>query len=358
MTTVTVTLPDKQYDVLIERGLLAQTGQLVAKQWSPRKIALVSDDNVAPLYQAQVKDVLTAAGFEVHCYVFAAGEASKSLTVLADLARQMAADAFNRDDGVIALGGGVTGDLAGLLAATYMRGIAFIQMPTSLLAQVDSSVGGKTAVDLDSIKNIIGAFYEPDLVIIDPDTLQTLTQRDLVEGYGEIVKIAALEGGEFWQLIETINAPADIMTHAPELSARSIHYKASVVMADETESGSRQLLNFGHTIGHAVEALADGALRHGEAVSIGTVAIMTVFENADLAEKGITTQLRDRFSAVGLPVTDPLLTSPQVLTKFKNDKKNRHGHLNLVYLTAIGKPAIKSVPSDDIASFLQLTTHD
>lgn len=357
MATVSVTLPQHQYDVLIDRGLLAQVGDLVSQQWSARKIALISDDNVAPLYQTQVADKLKQAGFEVHCYDFPAGEASKSLTVLADLARQMAADAFNRDDGVIALGGGVTGDLTGLLAATYMRGISFIQIPTSLLAQVDSSVGGKTAVDLDAIKNIIGAFYEPDLVIVDPDTLKTLKQRDLVEGYGEIVKTAALEGGEFWQLIETINTPEDLMVHSPELSARSIQYKANVVMADETESGQRQLLNFGHTIGHAVEALADGALRHGEAVSIGTVAIMQVFEDAGLAEAGITAQLRGRFAAVGLPVTDALLTSPLVLDKVKNDKKNRHGHLNLVYLKAIGAPEITSVPSDDIASFLNLSVN-
>jgi len=182
MTTVSVTLPETKYDVLIERGLLKSVGEVVAKQWSARKIALVSDSNVAPLYQEKVAASLESAGFEVHRYVFPAGEASKSLTTLADLAQQMAGDAFNRDDSVIALGGGVTGDLAGLLAASYMRGLAFIQIPTSLLAQVDSSVGGKTAVDLDNIKNIIGAFYEPDLVIVDPDTLAPMKQRDLVEG--------------------------------------------------------------------------------------------------------------------------------------------------------------------------------
>lgn len=354
MQTVSVTLPNQSYDVLIDRGLLDKTGKLVAQQWSPRRVALVSDDNVAPLYQARVAKTLEQAGFEVHCYDFPAGEASKSLTVLADLARKMAAAAFNRDDGVIALGGGVTGDLAGLLAATYMRGIRFIQIPTSLLAQVDSSVGGKTAVDLDTIKNIIGAFYEPDLVIIDPDTLQTLKQRDLIEGYGEIVKTAALEGGDFWKLIETIDSPADLLTHSPELSTRSIGYKAKVVMADETESGSRQLLNFGHTLGHAVEALAAGGLRHGEAVSIGMLALMQVFEDAGLSEAGITAALKDRLAAVNLPTTSPLLNSPQVLDKVKNDKKNRHGHLNLVYLKALGEPAIKSVPTEEIATFLHL----
>lgn len=354
MQTVSVALPDKQYDVLIERGLLSRIGDLVAEKWQPRKVALVSDDNVAPLYQQQVENSLVAVGFDVYRYEFPAGEASKSLTVLGDLARQMAAAAFNRDDAVIALGGGVTGDLAGLLAATYMRGISLIQVPTSLLAQVDSSVGGKTAVDLDTIKNILGAFYEPDLVVIDPDTLQTLEPRDLVEGYGEIVKTAALKGGDFWHLIESINSPEDIMTHAPELSARSIQYKADVVMADETESGQRQLLNFGHTIGHAVEALAHGDLRHGEAISIGMVALSQRFEEAGLTEAGTTAAITDRLTAVGLPTTNALLTSPDVYDKVKNDKKNRHGHLNLVYLKAVGDPAIKAVPTDEIADFLAL----
>lgn len=354
MQTVTVDLPGKRYDVLIERGLLASIGDLVAQQWSPRKVALVSDDNVAPLYQQQVEQSLVAAGFDVYRYVFPAGEASKSLSVLGDLTRQMAAAAFNRDDGVIALGGGVTGDLAGFLAATYMRGISLIQVPTSLLAQVDSSVGGKTAVDLDTIKNIIGAFYEPDLVVIDPDTLQTLEPRDLVEGYGEIVKTAALKGGDFWQLIESIDSPAAIMAHSPELSARSIQYKADVVMADETESGQRQLLNFGHTIGHAVEALAAGDLRHGEAISIGMVALSQRFEAAGLSKAGVTQAITDRLTAVGLPTTSALLESDQVLAKVKNDKKNRHGHLNLVYLKAVGNPAIQSVPTAEIANFLKL----
>lgn len=355
MKTVDVKLTNKTYQVMIAAGLVQQAGQLVANVWSPCKIALVSDSNVAPLYQRQVADTLTQAGFQVFCYDFPAGESSKSLTVLGDLARQLAADAFNRDDGVIALGGGVTGDLTGLLAATYMRGIRFIQMPTSLLAQVDSSVGGKTAVDLDSIKNIIGAFYEPDLVLIDSNTLNTLQQRDLVEGYGEIVKTAAMVGGAFWSLIETINSPADIMAHAEELSARSIQFKADVVMGDEKESGRRQLLNFGHTLGHAVEALADGGLRHGETVSIGMVAIMQLFENNGDAQAGITDKLRDRLQAVGLPTTSPLLHLPAALDKVKNDKKNRHGHLNLVMIKTIGEPQIVSIPSAEIESFLQLT---
>ncbi len=354
MKIVEVKLPDHTYNVEIAPGILNCTGQLVSSVWSQRQVALVSDDNVAPLYQQKVADALENVGFTVHSYQFPEGEASKSLTVLADLTREMAADGFTRDDGVIALGGGVTGDLAGFLAATYMRGISLIQIPTSLLAQVDSSVGGKTAVDLDMTKNIIGAFYQPDLVIIDPETLETLKTRDLVEGYGEIVKVAALTDGSLWNLIQKINSPADILANAEELSRLSIKYKADVVMGDEKEGGLRQVLNFGHTIGHAVEALSDGQLRHGEAVSVGMVAISRIFEEKGLTIAGLTQQLIDRLEAVGLPTTSPLLDANGLFDRIKNDKKNRHGHLNLIYLRKIGGPAIRSVPTEGIRDFLNV----
>ncbi|MCI2019109.1 MAG: 3-dehydroquinate synthase [Lentilactobacillus buchneri] len=354
MKIIEVNLPDHSYNVEIETGILNCTGQLVSSVWSERKIALVSDSNVASLYQERVAGALESVGFTVHNYQFPAGEASKSLGVLADLTRDMAADGFTRDDGVIALGGGVTGDLAGFLAATYMRGISLIQIPTSLLAQVDSSVGGKTAVDLDTTKNIIGSFYQPDLVIIDPETLNTLDRRDLVEGYGEIVKVAALTDGKLWDLVQDINSPEDILANAEELSRLSIQYKADVVMGDEKEGGLRQVLNFGHTIGHAIEALADGDLRHGEAVSIGMVAITRIFEEKGLTQAGVNQKLIDRLQAVGLPITSPLLDSDAVFDKIKNDKKNHAGHLNLIYLHQIGGPAIKSIPSEGIRDFLNI----
>ena len=349
MEKITVSLANQQYQVLIEPGLLKTAGERIAKIWSARKVALISDDNVAPLYQTDLATQLTAHGFEVHCYDFPAGEASKSLSQL-----QRLSENFNRDDAVIALGGGVTGDLVGFLAATYMRGISLIQIPTSLLAQVDSSVGGKTAVDLGTTKNIVGAFYEPDLVLIDPEILKTLPPRDLVEGYGEIVKAAAMVGGDFWQLIEQIDAPKAILEHALGLIKYSIQFKAEVVMSDEKESGQRPLLNFGHTIGHAVEALSAGELRHGEAVSIGTVAICQAFENEGKTSPGITQKIKDRLAAVGLPTTSPWLASDKVLDLIKHDKKNHNGYLNLVYVKTIGAPAILKAPTDQIAAVLQL----
>ena len=354
MEKISVALVSHQYDVLIEPGLLKTAGERIAQIWSPRKIALISDNNVAPLYQKDLAAQLTNQGFEVHCYDFPAGEASKSLAQLQRLSEKLAKANFNRDDAVIALGGGVTGDLVGFLAATYMRGISLIQIPTSLLAQVDSSVGGKTAVDLGTTKNIIGAFYEPALVLIDPQTLTTLPIRDLVEGYGEIVKAAAMVGNGFWRLIEQIDSPAAILKHALELSKFSIQFKADIVMVDEKESGQRQLLNFGHTIGHAIEALSAGELRHGEAISIGTVAICRAFEAAGKTAPGTTQKITARLTAVGLPITSPWLASNRVLELIKHDKKNHNGYLNLVYVKEIGVPTILKVPTNQIAATLQL----
>ena len=262
MEKILVQVAARQYEVLIERGLLAHVGELVATQWSPRKVAVISDQNVAALYQQQVVKRLEAVGFEVFPLRFPAGETSKSLSMLASLAAQLAQAHFTRDDGIVALGGGVTGDLAGLVAATYMRGVRLIQIPTSWLAQVDSSVGGKTAVNLAHVKNLLGAFYEPDLVLVDPVVLGTLPQRELIAGHAEVIKTAALAGGDFWQLVKEIRTPAQILELDPALSAQAIAFKAKVVMADEREGSQRQILNFGHTLGHAVEALAQGRLRH------------------------------------------------------------------------------------------------
>lgn len=358
MARVEVQLPTKQYEVQIENGLLQQIGGLIEQTWPSRQVALISDTNVAPLYQADITEQLVRHGFQVREYAVPAGEASKAWPVIADLATKMAGDHFTRSDGVIALGGGVVGDLAGFVASIYMRGISFIQIPTSLLAQVDSSVGGKTAIDLGEAKNILGTFYQPDAVFIDPTTLTTLSDRYVAEGYGEIVKTAALDSTDFWHLTEQINSIDDIRSHATELSQRSIGYKARIVMADEKESGQRQLLNFGHTMGHAIELLAHGKLAHGEAVSIGMVHLMQVFEDLKLASTGITAAIKERLQAVGLPLDSPLLGTAAFYDKIKNDKKNKNGKLNLVYLQAIGQPAIYSIPTDQVQAFFNEQTMD
>jgi 3-dehydroquinate synthase len=347
-----VALPHKKYPIFIERGVLQQLGSLLTGIWSPRKIAVVSDHHVAPLYQERIVRQLEAAGFRTATFQVPSGESSKSWETAVQLYRSLTNNQFTRSDGVLALGGGVVGDLAGFIASTYMRGIAYIQVPTSLLAQVDSSVGGKTAINLDTAKNIVGTFHQPDAVFIDPDTLQTLPQRYICEGYAEIVKMSALEGGAFWQMTGEVHRPEDIVTQAEPLIHQSIAYKTKIVCKDEKESGLRQILNFGHTIGHAIELLSEGALAHGEAISIGMVQITQCFANYGLTKHGTLDGLVQRLQQTGLPLKSSLMSTADVYRQITNDKKNHGGRLTLVYLEAPGRPAMHSIPISQAELFL------
>lgn len=352
MIDIEVKLPDKAYHIHLAKGLQAQLGASVSSVWSQRQVAVISDENVAPLYIDELHDQLVAAGFTVLNIIVPAGETSKSLTVLEQIVTQMAAAGMTRQDGVIALGGGVVGDLAGLVASLYMRGIALIQIPTSLTAQVDSSVGGKTAVNLQTVKNIIGTFKQPDLVLIDPNFLMTLSTRDLVEGYAEVIKTSVLADTTFFALTGKIRTTADILMHAEELIERSVRYKATVVMQDEHEGGLRKVLNFGHTIGHAVELEAHGALRHGEAVAIGMVTISRVFVRHQQMPVALFKALLARIEQVGLPTSTDLVTAPDFMAHLKNDKKNQQGTLNLIGVATVGQPFIYPVPFTELTDFL------
>lgn len=352
MVIIDVHLTHKNYQIRIQSGLYHICAEQIAQVWTPRQIALITDTNVAPLYLETVESQLIQAGYQVTPIIIPAGETSKSLDQAMALYSQLAAANLTRHDGVIALGGGVVGDLAGFIASTYMRGIAFIQMPTSLLAQVDSSVGGKTALDLPAGKNLVGSFYQPDLVLIDPDFLTSLDQRQLLAGYAEVVKVAALNGGTFWQQVTGIQSAHTILAQAETLIQQSVHYKAQIVMADEKESNQRQLLNYGHTIGHAVETLANGSLMHGEAVSIGLVAMQHLVEQSGLTEAHLTPVITNILNAVGLPTDSPLLMSDRLFTQLLHDKKNQGDAINLVYLDAIGVPKIQSVPLTTLAANL------
>lgn len=351
---IEVKLPQKEYPIYIENGLLTQIGTLVREHWTKvQQVALISDSNVAPLYAEKVRIQLANAGFQVYLYTVTAGEAAKSLGVASSLYDELLGDGFTRSAGVIALGGGVVGDLAGFVASTFMRGLAFIQIPTSLLAQVDSSVGGKTAVDLPAGKNLVGTFYQPDAVLIDPATLTTLSQRYLVEGYAEVVKMAAIASPDFWQLVVRVQSVTAILDLAEALIQASVTFKAKIVMADEKEGGLRQVLNFGHTFGHAIEAGANGALAHGEAISIGMVALTQCFEHAGLTPAGMTAKLQQQLAAVGLPLTSKLIGQADFYARIAKDKKNRGGRVNLIYLKAIGEPAIYPMALAQLPQFVE-----
>ena len=348
-----VKLASKAYDVVIASGVRHQVGERLATIWQPRQVMIVTDQNVGPLYLADVSASLAQHGFTVHTTTVPAGETSKSLQMVEQIVGEMAACGFTRQDAIVALGGGVVGDLTGVIASLYMRGIAFAQIATSLTAQVDASVGGKTAVNMATVKNIMGSFYQPDMVLIDPDFLQTLSDRDLVEGYAEVVKTSVLAGGDFWRLTGDIKTVAAIRERAETLITKSVLYKRDIVVADEKEGGVRKYLNFGHTLGHAIELMAHGELRHGEAVAIGMVAISERFEKAGITESGITALLRDRLVAVGLPVTSPLIGQVAFYDHLKNDKKNAAGTLQLVAISVPGQPTIVQKDLADMPAFVE-----
>lgn len=354
---ITVTLPDKTYNVKIEMGLGRKIGSAVKEVWSNRKIIVITDEQVGDLYLHTTISELKKADFEVITATVPVGEASKSLKFVSEIIQKMADNGFTRGDGVIALGGGVVGDLSGTVASLYMRGIAFIQIATSMTAMVDSSVGGKTAVNLGKVKNIIGSFYQPDLVVIDPIFLNSLSERNLVEGYGEVIKCSALEGGAFYELTGKIKQVDDILANAAELIERSVQFKADVVMKDEKESNLRRILNFGHTLGHAIELLANGKLMHGEAVAIGMVTISKCFVAKQITPQSVVDGILTRVEAVGLPTSSNLIGSPEFFDHLKNDKKNDHGTLNLVALNDIGHPIIVPTKLSAMPEFVQPLQH-
>ena len=287
----------KQYDVLVGSGLLDRVGELTAQVVKPCRAAILTDDTVDALYGARVDASLTAAGFETLKFVFPHGEASKNLTVFGQALNVLAENRLSRTDLVVALGGGVVGDLAGFVAACYLRGVRFIQIPTTLLAAVDSSVGGKTAVDLDTGKNLAGAFWQPSLVICDYDTLSTLPERTFREGCAEVIKTGVLSGEELFSALE--NAP--IEDQLEDVICACVAYKRDIVNGDEFDRGQRQLLNLGHTIGHAVEACSGYSLFHGECVAIGLAAVARAACRVDLTAPETRDRLRALLRRCGLP---------------------------------------------------------
>jgi len=302
------------------------------------KRCIVTDSNVAPLYLDKVQNIIRG----VEPFIFEAGEARKHMGTLADMYSHFLANKLDRRKSVIvALGGGVTGDLAGFAAATYMRGIPYVQLPTSLLAQVDSSVGGKTAVDFEGVKNLVGAFYQPKFVYINTDTLHTLPQQEFISGLGEVVKHGLISSTEYYRYIsENRDAILALENSAlMEVVAGSCRIKANVVEGDERESGPREVLNFGHCVGHAIESLSGYSLPHGHCVSIGMCAALYWSQKMGHITEAERAEACDLLRALGLPttVTGTEYTLEAILSFMHKDKKNLSDSLRLVRLKGIGQ---------------------
>ncbi len=339
------------YDILIEKGLLENCGKHI-KAAVPQAVtlALVSDSNVAPLYLQGVANQLEALGFRVVSYVFKAGESSKNTAQLIEIVEFLAQNELKRKDAVIALGGGVCGDMAGFAAAVYLRGIKYIQIPTTLLAQVDSSVGGKTAVDLPQGKNLCGAFHQPALVVIDPDVLSTLLPHYFSDGMGEVIKYGCIKSASLFETVQN----RDAHEYIEDVIYECVDIKRGVVERDEKEAGERALLNFGHTAGHAIEKLHNfTGVSHGEAVGIGMVMISRAGEAAGITEPGTADKIAAVLKKYDLKTEDE--NSPSdIVSAMAFDKKSPSAGINFIMLSKIGSSFIKPVATADIKKLFGL----
>ena len=353
MPHLTVSLAERSYQIKIESGLLSQSSLPV--DFGNRAILIVSDSNVAPLYVEKLKALIQSNDCPV--WIMPAGEQEKTLNRFSELIHFLAENKLTRDSCILALGGGVVGDLAGFAAACYMRGIDFIQIPTTLLAMVDSSVGGKTAVDLPTGKNLVGAFFQPIAVWIDPHVLASLPEREYKAGLAEVVKYGAIMDADFFAWLENnahalLDKRADIVEQA---IAKSCQYKVDIVTRDEHEQGDRALLNFGHTFGHAIEVLLDySALVHGEAVSIGMLLAARYSAKMGLASNEDTARLENLLGNFGLPTQLPKgLDTEHISNKMRIDKKATAGEIRLILWHGIGKAFIeKKISSQILQAFL------
>lgn len=349
-TLVNVGLDERSYPIIIRSGVLADIGSDLRQRKIGTKYGIIADDTVAKLYGKQCMQSLEAAGIQSELIIFSHGEANKTMATVASLASELAQQGFDRSDALIALGGGVTGDITGFLAAIYMRGIPFVQVPTTLLAQVDSSVGGKTGVDLPEGKNLVGVFYQPKIVYIDTDVLHTLPLDELRGGLAEVIKYGVIHDADFFSFLaqerEAVFAlQQDTLTR---LIARCCEIKAWVVEQDEREGGLRRILNFGHTIGHAVEAASDFQLIHGKAVAIGMCAVADLAVQTGYLQEGDAQAIKKLIEQYELPTTIPTDLDRKVIKKYLlNDKKTVAGRVFYVLPQGIGKVMITDQVSED-----------
>lgn len=361
--TVHVDLGDRAYDILIGPGLIAKAGEAIASRLKGKRMAVITDEHVGAIYLGRLTESLAARGISVYPLTLPAGEKTKSYEHLMAVTDHVLDAKIERNDAVIALGGGVIGDLTGFAAGVVRRGTRFIQIPTSLLSQVDSSVGGKTGINARQGKNLIGVFHQPDLVLADTDTLTTLTPREFRAGYAEVAKYGLIDKPDFFEWLEAnwrdVYAGGDARIHAIAVSCQA---KADVVAKDERENGLRALLNLGHTFGHALEAATayDSArLVHGEGVSIGMVLAHQFSARMNLASPDLASRVEAHLKAVGLPtrmeeIPGELPPAEALLEAITQDKKVKGGKLTFILTRGLGESFVADdVPASEVLSFLR-----
>ncbi len=348
MKTVTVSA-SKTYDIHIGPGLLSTVGQALQTLGGAKQVCIVSDSNVFPLYGKAVEGSLKKAGFSTASFAFPAGEASKNGTTFLELLNTLALHRMTRSDMLIALGGGVVGDLAGFAASAYLRGIRFVQIPTTLLAAVDSSVGGKTAIDLPAGKNLAGAFWQPSLVLCDTDTLNTLPEDVFRDGCAETIKYGILYDPSLFAQLERDGLSFD----REDIITRCVQWKRDVVMADEFDTGARMQLNLGHTIGHGIEACSDFAISHGKAVAIGMAMVSRASSRLGICSQACADRVEGILRRFGLPVHSDF-SCEALCTWALSDKKRSAGTVNLILPEEIGRCRIAPTPIEELKTLIEM----
>jgi len=337
----------KRYCIHIGAGLSNKTGKLAAKLTGTTKAALITDDNVDRLWSEQITKSLENAGYKVSVHVIPNGESSKSIENYIKILGFLSDNKLSRSDTVFALGGGMVGDIAGFAASTYLRGIRFVQIPTTLLAMVDSSAGGKTAVNLDSGKNQIGTFYQPDLVVCDPQFLSSLPDEIFRDGCAEVIKYGAIADRQLFTMLK-----GPIGEQMEEIIERCLAIKSRLVFEDELDKGPRQLLNFGHTFGHAVEKCSGYAVSHGKAVAIGMVMAASAAEEMGVCDADCRNGIREMVISFGLPYrTD--LDGTELLDAMISDKKRSLEEMALILPEEIGRCVLKKIPVKELGSLMR-----
>ncbi|MGM9521081.1 MAG: 3-dehydroquinate synthase [Oscillospiraceae bacterium] len=348
-TTVNINV-GQGYRVNIGGGLIDRCGEILSGVLSPRRTAVVTDSVVAGLYLDRVKDNLKAAGFDPICCVFEHGEGSKNLSTLSDILEFFAENHLTRSDLVVALGGGVTGDMAGFAAGVYQRGVRYAQIPTTLLAAVDSSVGGKTAVNLSAGKNLAGVFLQPLSVICDTDTFKTLPPDIFADGAAESIKYGVLTDERIFEFF----AGGDVQGSLTDIISRCVSIKGALVERDEHDNGDRRFLNLGHTIGHAIENLSGYTFPHGHAVAVGMVMIARAGEKMGITQPGTSEKIAEVLKKNDLP-TSVDYSAQALLPAALSDKKRNGGELTIVIPERIGKCILKTIPVSELGEIISLS---
>jgi len=355
MDTITVDLGLRSYKIFIEEQLLDQAGASIDSLLGKRNTVIITNTTIAPLYADRLATALNASGFMPSIIELPDGEQFKTLDQIQHIYSKMLTAALDRKSLLIALGGGVIGDMAGFAAATFMRGIDFIQVPTTLLAQVDSSVGGKTGVNLTEGKNLVGAFHQPRMVLIDPQVLRTLNVRELQSGTAEVIKTAIIHDALFFEYLEkNVEKIASVdMTVLQHIITICCRIKATITSEDETEQGIRAFLNFGHTIGHAIETLTRyETYTHGEAVAIGMAAIAQLSLKMGFCCKSDADRIIALLQLAGLPTTLPLFSATDYVAAILKDKKKAVDTIKMVFLKKIGEVFLREITAQQLCELM------